>query len=86
MKDISFFFPIRLLTRWLFQTPTHPQMWLGVLGTGNANFFYGMNLLWAGWQGMMLVQVLRGLSVATAASKPATDASESKGANKKKRE
>jgi len=34
------------------------QMWL-VLGSGNANFFYAMNLLWAGWQAVALLQLLK---------------------------
>ena len=46
--------------------PTHPlhtpllllQLWLGS-GGGNANFLYGMNLLWAGLQAVLLLQLLR---------------------------
>ena len=34
------------------------QLWLS-LGSGNANFFYGMNLLWAGWQAVALVQLVK---------------------------
>lgn len=38
----------------------HPtlQLWL-VSGGGNANFLYGMNLLWGGLQAMLLLQLLR---------------------------
>jgi len=34
------------------------QLWL-TLGTGNANFFYGMNLVWAAWQAIALVYLLK---------------------------
>lgn len=34
------------------------QLWLGG-GGGNANFLYGMNLLWGGLQTVLLLQLLR---------------------------
>lgn len=33
------------------------ELWLA-LGMGNANFFYGMNLLWGGWQLLALNQLV----------------------------
>ncbi|KAL4437106.1 hypothetical protein ABPG75_004245 [Micractinium tetrahymenae] len=42
-------------------------LWLGG-GGGNANFLYGMNLLWAGLQAVLLLRLLR---VAAAAERPA---------------
>lgn len=37
------------------------ELWL-TLGTGNANFFYGMNLAWAAWQALALVHLLKSTS------------------------
>lgn len=46
--------------------PLHPmQLWLGGLG-GNANFVYGMNLLWGGLQVILLLRLLRGAARAEA--------------------
>lgn len=44
------------------------QLWLGS-GGGNANFVYGMNLLWGGLQVLLLLRLLRG--AARAEAKPA---------------
>ena len=41
------------------------EVWLH-LGMGNANFFYGMNLLWAAWQAVALVQLLKAGAAAAA--------------------
>jgi hypothetical protein len=42
----------------LCTSPLLLQLWLGS-GGGNANFLYGMNLLWAGLQAVLLLQLLR---------------------------
>ncbi len=41
------------------------QLWLGS-GGGNANFVYGMNLLWGGLQVLLLLRLLRGAARAEA--------------------
>lgn len=41
------------------------QFWLGG-GGGNANFVYGMNLLWGGLQVLLLLRLLRGAARAEA--------------------
>lgn len=49
------------MSTWMF--PRAPallpplQLWLG--GGGNANFLYGMSLLWSGLQAVLLLRVLR---------------------------
>ncbi|KAL4424807.1 hypothetical protein ABPG77_000847 [Micractinium sp. CCAP 211/92] len=48
------------------------SLWLGGNG-GNANFLYGMNLLWAGLQAVLLLRLLR---AAAAAQQPATRGAE----------
>ncbi|KAL3134128.1 hypothetical protein ABBQ32_008548 [Trebouxia sp. C0010 RCD-2024] len=37
--------------------PTMWYLWMD-LGTGNANFFYAITLLWAAWQAMLLLQMV----------------------------
>lgn len=34
------------------------QLWW-VRGVANANFFYGMNLAWATWQAMFMIQLIK---------------------------
>ena len=51
------------LAAWATRTNALPwsprlQLWLGG-GGGNANFLYGMNLLWGGLQTVLLLQLLR---------------------------
>lgn len=48
------------------------QLWLS--GAGNANFLYGITLLWAGLQVVLLLQLLRAAARAEAAPVPAADA------------
>lgn len=47
------------------------QLWLA-LGSGNANFFYGMNLVLAAWHALALVQLVKAGVKADAGVKPAT--------------
>ena len=44
------------------------EVWL-TLGLGNANFLYGMNLAWLGWQAIALLAVLNAANDAPASSK-----------------
>lgn len=44
-------------------------LWLGGSG-GNANFLYGMNLLWAGLQAVLLLRLLRAAAAAQGPAAP----------------
>lgn len=45
------------------------RLWLGGSG-GNANFLYGMNLLWGGLQAVLLLRMLRAAAAAQVPAAP----------------